>query len=143
MMKHEILTHPIEREKIIAELTFFADYFIKLGYEHCELLFGCAWGIHYYETNSWEYETVSLGTLLEKIFSVEARGLGKLGNDDLFIKVQGIPIEFRFCNDSDIHILFDTPSEVTEYFYGRWQSFGYLPAEWLKANGKTSSKKLR
>ena len=49
-MTREILTHPIAAARLKEELEFFAQYIRDLGHEHCEVLFGFAWGNKYYPT---------------------------------------------------------------------------------------------
>ena len=129
-MKREIVTHHIDSSQMKEELAFLTEYFIGKGFEACELLFGSAWGMDYYDTNQWDYEKVPLTKLVEKVEAVEASGLGHLGSDDLFIKLQGYPFEFRFCHESDLHISFDEPGDIPEFFYERWKSRGFSPAEW-------------
>lgn len=142
-MNREIITYPINSVQMKDELSFLAEYFQKVGYEYCEVLFGFAWGNEYYDSAKWEYEKIPLNKLVEKVIGVETNGFGEIGTDDLFIKVQGLLLEFRFCNDSDIHLSFDVSGEISEYFYNRWKSLGYLPAEWLKDNKGKPSKRLR
>ena len=67
--------------------------------------------------------------------------MGKLGEDDLFVEVAGV--EFRFCNDCDVHLGFDQPLPLVEDFYSRWQSIGYDPAEWIKNKEKGPGTRVR
>ncbi len=142
-MRREILTYPLERIQMKEELLFFADYMRGCGYADCDVLFGYAWGIEYYETDRWDYERIPLDSLVDKVMQVEVSGLGKLGHDDVWVKIPGLEMEFRFCNDCDIHINYEFAGEMTEFFYQRWKSRGFSPAEWLKAPDGTSSERLR
>ena len=65
----------------------------------------------------------------EKILKLERRGLGEFGCDDVFIELADA--EFRFCNDTDIHIGFDRHQKLIEDFYRRWEAMNYHPREWL------------
>ena len=72
---------------------------------------------------------------------MEGKGLGMLGSDDLFLSFPALGLEFRFCNDSDLHIAFEDPSETTEFFYQRWKIRGFSPAEWERTlDGKTGER---
>ena len=137
-MKKEILTYPLSKEQIDKELAFFAQYFIESGHKEFEILFGYAWGNEYYDTNEWNYETIEIEQLVNKVTSLEAKGFGVLGCDDLFIKIPGQSFDFRFCNDSDIHISFKESNSIIEDFYNRWKALGYSPAEW--AEGENNKK---
>ena len=123
------------------ELAFVVQYFVKKGVEKCGVLFGSAWGNDYYPTNEWFDEKVALSNLVEKVREVEASGIGKIGRDDLFVKISGL--EFRFCNDSDVHIYFTEHSDEIEFFYSRWKALGYQPAEWLKNEEKGPGERVR
>ncbi|WP_444888113.1 hypothetical protein [Microbulbifer sp. JMSA008] len=130
MKKREILTYPLSKEQFWAEFRNFVEYFSKRGIKDCSVLFGFAWGIEYYPGNEWLPEMLSLEELETKITELEARGLGEFGNNDVFVEV--VDLEFRFCNDSDIHVGFNKTNPLVEYFYSRWEELGYSPAEWLK-----------
>jgi hypothetical protein len=140
-MKCEILTCPVSKQQLWEELEFVVAYFIDNGYLTCEVLFGFAWGMDYYPTKDWNSECISLGELKAKILSVENSGLGLLSNDDLFLDFPHL--QFRFCNDSDIHIYFNEYSEDIEYFYSRWGAQGFNPAEYLKNQVKGPGEKVR
>lgn len=140
-MNREILTYPISQEQINEELSFMVEYFSKKGVDKCEVLFGFAWGNDYYPGSEWPDEEIGLDCLIKKVDEVEASGIGRLGRDDLFIKISGL--EFRFCNDSDVHIYFQTANDDVEYFYTRWKEMGYQPAEWLKNQEKGPGERVR
>lgn len=140
-MEREILTYPISTEQMNDELEFITEYFSNKGIETCSVLFGFAWGNEYYPGNEWFDEEIALNNLIPKIKEVEASGIGTIGRDDLFVKLSGL--EFRFCNDSDIHIYFSSHNEDIEFFYSRWKQLGYQPAEWLKNNGKEPGERVR
>ena len=140
-MEREILTYPITADELNDELAFVAQYFSKKGVENCSVLFGFAWGNEYYSTNEWFDEQIALSNLVEKVREVEASGIGKIGRDDLFVNIAGL--EFRFCNDSDVHIYFTEHSDEIEYFYSRWKALGYQPAEWLKNEEKGPGERVR
>ena len=131
-MSREITTYPISTEEIWEELLYLAEYFLHRGHESCELLFASAWGNDYYDTNIWYPELVPLAELSEKVKQVETSGIGHLGNNDLFIKIPGLSLEFQFCHHSDIHLFFGDPDETTGHFFARWESRGFTPRERIK-----------
>jgi hypothetical protein len=75
-------------------------------------------------------ETIPLEELEARILELERRDLGEFGYNDIFIELADV--EFRFCNDTDVHIGFDRHQPFIEEFYSRWETLGYYPAEWLK-----------
>ena len=131
-MSREILTYPLERPSLEAELAFLAEYFRALGSDHCAAFFGHAWGERYPE-GGWTAVDLPLESPVAEVSRVEASGFGQLGDDDLFITIPPFLVEFRFCNDSDIHLSFEHASDITEAFYQRWRDLGFRPAEWGSA----------
>ncbi len=140
-MEREILTYPISAEQMNDELSFMVEYFSNKGIEKCSILFGFAWGNEYYPTSEWVDEEIELRKLVPKVKEVEASGIGEVGRDDLFIELSGL--QFRFCNDSDVHIYFLEHNDDIEYFYSRWKKLGYQPAEWLKNQEKGPGERVR
>ena len=140
-MLYEIVTYPIDNIEVRNELSYVIEYFTQKGISSCNVLFGYAWGIEYYPTKHWEYEEIQLSNLISKIESVQNSGLGSIGKDDVFIKISGL--EFRFCNDSDIHISYSQLNSDVEHFYSRWKEAGYQPSEWLKKQEKGPGECLR
>ncbi len=140
-MEREILTYPITCKQLNDELSFVIEYFSKKGIEKCNILFGFAWGNEYYPGKEWPEEEIELIDLIQKVKDIEASGIGVLGKDDLFVKLLGL--EFRFCNDSDVHIYFYEHTEDIEFYYTRWKGLGYRPAEWLKNQKNGPGKRVR
>ena len=142
-MLREILTYPIEPAQMEEELSFFAEHMRALGYAGGDVLFGSFWGGEYYPTSRWEYERISFDALVAKVAQVEASGIGQLGRDDLWVKIPGLEVEFRFCNDCDIHITYEFSTELAETFYQRWKSRGFQPREWVVAANGPPTERLR
>lgn len=142
-MTREILTHPITAGQLREELEFFAQYFRNLGLEDCEALFGFAWGNKYYPTAEWKAVRLPLQSLVDEVQRVETAKLGALGSDDLFVSLPALNLEFHFCNDSDLHLSFPEPTDITEYFYQRWKERGFSPAEWHNTAEGQPSERLR
>ena len=143
--KREILTYPLESSQIKAELSFFCVYFHDLEHESCEWCLGWPWASDYYESKGirWDYDTIAFKDLTGKMDEIEREGFGAIGYGSLFIKIPSVHPEFHFCHDQDIHISFDEPGDITEFFYQRWKSLGYRPAEWLKNEKAGPGERLR
>jgi hypothetical protein len=143
-MEREILTHPLTTQQIEAELDHFVEYFSSRGCLECEALFGPAWGIDYYsEGESWESVRLPLTCLAAEARRAGTLGWGGLGMNDLYLTVPGAAPTFRFCNDSDVHVSFKEPDDVTEHFYERWKALGFHPAEWRKSDSGAPNDLLR
>ena len=123
----EVFTYPLTREQLMEELSHFVEYWCGQGVRTCSVLFGFAWGNDYYSDDVWREEVLPLRELEAKVNEVESSGIGSLGFDDLFIKIDSL--EFHFCNDSDIHIAFGERRPAVEHFHLRWTELGYNPRE--------------
>ena len=141
MKTREILTYPLSTAQFWEEFRYFVDYFDQRNFNSCGVLFGFAWGIEYYPDKDWEYEEMPIRELEERIVELEQRGFGQIGNNDVFIQIADV--EFRFCNDCDVHIGFDSQVPLIEDFYQRWESLGYQPAEWLKNEENGPGERVR
>lgn len=123
----QVTVHDVDDQILRSELTHLILYLQGLGHEQCEVLFGWHWGINYYPTARWVAECFPLSELESKVHDVETAGLGRLGGDDLIIKLLGLDCEFCFCHHSGIHLKCAASDSVATYFLERWQADG-LPA---------------
>jgi hypothetical protein len=140
-MPREILTHPIPQPAMWEELNFLIHKLEDLGHRDCQVTFGFAWANDFYPNDKWEEITLTGIKLVAAVRKLEGSSAGKLGSDDLFIRVPPLGVKFQFCNDSDIHIWFEEPNEFTELFYTRWRDRGYTPAEWIKTKEKNEKRR--
>src|SRR4051812_37816682 len=99
-MTRQILTSVLSPEALASELDEIIRYFSHRSVDSCRVLFGFAWGMKYYPGATWEEEEVRLSELRRKVDQVEASGIGSIGKDDLFLKVEDV--EFQFCHDGDL-----------------------------------------
>ncbi|WP_237468181.1 hypothetical protein [Vibrio stylophorae] len=108
------------------ELQFVVEHYLSQGVTACEIMFGYAWGMDYYADDDWDFESIELAKVIGKLQDVEAMGFGHFGFHDLFLKFNDT--EFRFCNDSDIHLTYVKWEDI-DCFHSRWESLGYQPRE--------------
>ena len=125
-MSGELITCPLSAPQLAEELTWLVEIFSRRGIESCDVLFGYAWGNEYYLTAQWEYECVAIDQVAVAVSAVEIRGLGRLGQDDLWLRVADPQVEYRFCNDSDLHLAFSEANWLVDLTRARWQQKGYL-----------------
>jgi hypothetical protein len=128
-MRREISIHEVDDAVLLGEFRHLVLYLRGLDHERCEVLFGWHWGIDYYPTSKWVAEVIPLAELESKVRQVENAGLGRLGGDDLQVKVPGLECEFCFCHHSGVHLTFTPPNQIAVDFLERWQSAGLSPIE--------------
>lgn len=129
-MNREIVTSVIGADLVRAELSFFARHFQESGQKTCGVLFGFAWGNDYYPGNEWDHVNIPLAKLVEEVERVESLGWGRVGADDLFVTLDELAVELRFCHEADLHLTFQAGAELGEFYFERWSALGFKPSEW-------------
>jgi hypothetical protein len=82
---------PIQPEQAYEELANLVEVFAARGYRTCTVVFGFAWGNEYYGNSpDWNEVALPLTALVQKVRDVEASGTGRLGHDDLFVRVDSL-----------------------------------------------------
>ena len=124
MTRRELVTRRLSGEELRQELAGTLDLMRDAGIAACGIAFGFAWAFEYYADDSWEAESIQLERVWEKIEELETRGLGRFGDDDIVISIQGM--ELRFCHESDVHLTVHDRSELAETIELGWQQRGLL-----------------
>ena len=119
----ELHTEPLSVKQLQEELNYLATYCVDNQIFECAVMLGYGWALSYYKTADWTFEKVRSNNLTDWVSQHEEKRLGKLGGDDLYIKIP--QVEFKFCNESDIHIVAEKPNKHTRHFKKRWQTLGY------------------
>lgn len=135
-MKRSIITRTLDEELIREELDVVLSYFEQLDVTTFSVMFGYDWSSDAVPDNQWIELEFDRGALMAEIARLEAAGVGRICEDDLYLYLPGRAQDFHFCHETDIHIYFDAPNETTESFYNRWLERGFGPKEWeLQENG--------
>ncbi len=129
-MRSQIFTKVLTPDELRTEFEFCIRYLQELGHSRASVLFGWSWGNEYYPTGEWQSEKIELEKLSTKVQEVEDSGIGRFGDNDLFVEVEGLL--FTFCHESDVHMEYEVGSEITEILLKRWSKLGYSPTEYLK-----------
>src|SRR5262249_36022594 len=108
-MKQEFAIHSVSDDVLAAELAHFVDYFLEQGHTGCAVLFGWHWGMDYYPTSHWDWLDIALDELQSEVQKVQDTDIGRIGGDDLHIRIPAVACEFCFCHHSGIHISFEEP----------------------------------
>jgi len=119
-----LTSRELDEVEFFLELEHFVEYWIGQGNRSCDMLLGWEWGIRYYPTKEWASVRIVLTDLIEKVRRVEATGIGKLRNDDLWLTVAGC--KFQFCHHGDIHLEYVDKTEHVRHFETRWTALGAI-----------------
>lgn len=84
-----------------------------------EILFGWAWGNDY---KDWIPFPTKVTNIVSEIDKPQKQNLEQLGNDDIFITLPKLKIEFLFCHERDIHLSFNNANEIVSSVIGSWES---------------------
>lgn len=128
-MVREIVTRPITASQLGEELVFVVQFFRGLGHGSCRVAFGGPWAIEVYADATAGDGLMPIEALPDAVLRASAAGRGGLGANDLFVMVPPWPLQFRFCNDSDLHLAFEEPCHLADVFRRRWNALGYHAAE--------------
>ncbi len=124
-MRYELVGIPKNRDEVRDEFMRFIDRINLEKIETVEILFGWAWGNEIYKEPEWNYLVLSSKDVLAKVLQIEKDGLGRLGYDDLFVKVQNYSCEILFCHEGDIHLI---SSSKNSYIIQECES--WIKKEW-------------
>jgi len=93
---YDLLSRNLTEEEVWSSFDYILGCLSRHGVTAVAVMFGYDWG-------QWQYEPVELASLRSRVKEAEARELGWLGNDDLFIKVENV-VEVQYCHHADIHL---------------------------------------
>ncbi|MEP4076208.1 hypothetical protein [Haloferula sp.] len=99
----EIIVRPKPGEDIRGDFARFLSLASERDWTRLKVLFGFAWGNYAYKAD-WIEEVMSPTELKERVDALEENGDGAIGDDDLFVSIEGLGIQFTFCHENDIHI---------------------------------------
>ena len=99
----EILARPPEGDTIQDEFNRFLAIAREYGWDKLKVMFGFAWGNDIYNQD-WLEEVMSPSELEHKVREAEDSGFGSICDDDLYVAVTNLEVEFTFCHENDIHI---------------------------------------
>ena len=125
IMSIRIVTKTLQVEDLWVNLKDNISLFKQFGINDVMILFGFAWGNYIYEKDWVELPTSTDG-IENLILKAEKEEHGKLGFDDLYIKIPDINTEFQYCHETDIHLTFSEPNELVQAVRTRWISNGWL-----------------
>lgn len=102
-MPYSLVGRPSSKDAMRADFDEFVTQ-LEFDPEHrITVVFGFAWGNSIYE-GDWLDLELSGSELRERVAAAEASKLGKIGDDDLFIRLPSLGIERLYCHEADIHI---------------------------------------
>lgn len=92
--------------------------------ETVAVVFGCGWGNELYPAD-WLELNLTGSELRLRVAEAETAGLGKIGEDDLFIKLPGLGVERLYCHEVDIHLTADADHPYVEAERQEWIKRGW------------------
>jgi hypothetical protein len=106
-----VLIQPFDRAHSLSLIDFLSKVLPDFGITEIDVLYGWAWGN---EIFNWETRTIALGSLNAEIEHVEMQGFGKIGDDDLVIKINSHHLEITLCHETDLHVKYDVLTPLIE-----------------------------
>ncbi len=95
---YDLLSRNLTEDEIRSSFDYVLGCLSRHRVAAVSVMFGYDWG-------DWQPGTVELATLRSRVKEAETQGLGSLGADDLFIKVEGV-VQIQYCHHADIHLTY-------------------------------------
>ena len=109
--RFEITSIVFEKARTKAVFKRILEILVSEGVETVEITYGFAWGNEIYESDWLPISTDS--SKIEEMVEVETqKGSGEIGSDDFYIVIKNEPLRIQVCHENDIHIEYDTESEI-------------------------------
>ena len=102
-MTHGFIGRPPDAEAVRRDFDEFVTELESRPAEKVGVVFGFAWGNEIYERD-WVELDLTGSELRSRVADAEAAGLGKIGSDDLYIKLPALGVERQYCHEADIHV---------------------------------------
>jgi hypothetical protein len=100
-IRHDLLSRNLTDTEVRSSFDWILACLSRHGVTTVSVTFGYDWG-------DWQHETVELAGVRSRVEDAEARQLGSLGTDDLYIEVEGV-VQIQYCHHADIHLTYIQP----------------------------------
>ena len=117
-MMREILGIPKSEAELRDDLSWFLATVAERG--DLEAMFGFAWANYRY-SGEWQWERLTASAILSELAAYESVGDGRLGSDDLHLRVPSLRCERLYCHHADVHFTCDESSELFRVQQHRWR----------------------
>ena len=114
-----IITRILNDEEYKLELNIVIDILRQNHIDKIDLLFGVAWGNEY---KDWTPFTIGVDEIINEVDKAQKLNVGQLRNDDLYIILTEMELEFLFCHESDIHISFNYANDIVTSIINKWDT---------------------
>lgn len=139
-MLAEIITDPLQGTDLRHDLEVNLARMKALGVTGIWLFFGFSWGNHIYETQ-WKELPVSTDQAQALVHRAEKLGLGRLGDDNLYITVEKFDLRLQYSHEADIHLSFGAPNRLVHDILDRWRDMQWLCYNQSRALAKVTHDK--
>ena len=102
-MTYGFIGRPLGAEAVRRDFEEFVTELESRPSERVGVVFGFAWGNEIYE-HDWLELDLTGSELRARVAEAEAASLGKIGTDDLYIKLPALGVDRQYCHEADIHI---------------------------------------
>lgn len=124
-MNREVITDPLDRGDLWFDLRENVILFKQLGVTQPLVLFGFSWGKQIYD-GPWTEQPISVDQLTHQVLEAEEKQFGKLGDDNLYIRVPEMDIRVQYSHETDIHLSYSDENIFVQNVLARW-----LERQWL------------
>jgi len=101
--KYNLQTREVTDAEVWKILDWVLGCFARHGIVEVTMIYGYEWDI---ASLQWEEKLIEVGTIRDRVKALEDEGCGRLGQDDLFIRIDD-RVEVQFCHHADVHLRYD------------------------------------
>lgn len=124
-MNRELVTDPLDWDDLWADFKENIALLTSIGHTQVLVFFGFAWGKHFYE-DQWYDMPMSLTDLEQNVLTAEEKGLGRIGQDNLYFIVEPLSLRLTYSYENTIHLSYGEENDVVNKIRQRW-----LSQQWL------------
>jgi hypothetical protein len=124
-MIREVVTDPLDAADLWHDLHETIRLTEQLGLRDLRLFFGFAWGKQIYE-GRWVEIATSPEQVEPRIADAERRQYGRLGDDNVYIRMPEIDVRVEYSYETVIHLSYAQDNAFVKATLNRWRSSQWL-----------------
>ncbi|QDU39972.1 hypothetical protein Mal4_43260 [Maioricimonas rarisocia] len=124
-MTQGFIGRPPDADAVRRDFDEFVTQLESTPSETVYVVFGFGWGNEIYE-HDWLELALTGSELRTRVAEAEAAGLGRIGSDDLYVKLPALGVERQYCHEADVHVTAADPKHpYVEAERQRWLDRGW------------------
>jgi hypothetical protein len=124
-MNREVVTDPLDGADLWQDLGETIRLTRQLGLSDLRLFFGYAWGKQIYD-DRWVEIATAPGQVEARIADAQRRRYGRLGDDNVYIRLPEIDVRVEYSYEATIHLSYGQENAFVKSTLRRWESLQWM-----------------